>query len=182
MFNVITKTQYVNENISKLKKKSLVLRLQLPSTKTLYTDNVLTKSQLVNNFVTEQNDSILMQFIGEVGASNVEELPDALNNLSIAKQMEWSGMGEQYIWATTGWVKGADGKWRMEIPDIINNLDFDNEKGIYERYEDYYPYPLKDFINEKIVRIYPQLSDYKIMFYSGSDVNEEEPIVIKLYV
>ena len=126
-----------------------------------------------DSILKQEVEDALMQFIGEVGASNVEELPDALNNLSIAKQMEWSGMGEQYIWATTGWVKGADGKWRMEIPDIINNLDFDNEKGIYERYEDYYPYPLKDFINEKIVRIYPQLSDYKIMFYSGSDVNEE---------
>ena len=42
-------------------RKSLALRLQLPSTKTLYMDNVLTKSQLVNNFVTEQMETILKQ-------------------------------------------------------------------------------------------------------------------------
>ncbi len=35
--------------VDNTREKSLALRLQLPSTKTLYVDNVLTKSQLVNN-------------------------------------------------------------------------------------------------------------------------------------
>jgi hypothetical protein len=42
--------------------------------------------------------------------------------LSMAEQMAERGMDRKQIWDATGWFKGADGKWKFEIPDDTAKL------------------------------------------------------------
>lgn len=40
-----------------------------------------------------------------------------MNRLTTALELEKMGAEEQFIWQKTGWHRGGDGKWRMEISD-----------------------------------------------------------------
>ena len=66
-------------------------------------------------------DEQQFQIIGEQGAQRLVDAGlsvDSINNLSIAKEMESAGKSEKEIWLATGWQKGKEGKWRMEVPDL----------------------------------------------------------------
>jgi hypothetical protein len=68
--------------------------------------------------------SILYQSIGELGAQALDAAEDAttrLDNLATAKAMEVAGKDTRAVRLATGWERGADGKWRYEIPDIKTN-------------------------------------------------------------
>ena len=63
--------------------------------------------------------------LGERGAANLNANLNAMNNLSVAKQMlgddDWTTISKeqkQKIKRATGWEKGADGKWRYEWLDF----------------------------------------------------------------
>ena len=58
--------------------------------------------------------------IGEEGARQLDETfrQDNLTNLSVAKEMFTAGKDAKTVKLATGWEKGGDGKWRMEVPDI----------------------------------------------------------------
>ena len=85
------------------------------------------KSATDNNgdFSTE-NDDIQMMVVGEKGARNLdaaEEATTRMDNLSVANEMEKAGKDALTIKQATGWERGADGKWRYEIPDITLKKD-----------------------------------------------------------
>ena len=76
------------------------------------------------------------QIIGEMGAAaldRAEESTHRLDNLAVARKMEYKAIKETdpdgaldkaeilKIKHATGWERGADGKWRYEIPDIKLN-------------------------------------------------------------
>ena len=66
-------------------------------------------------------DVIRYQFIGEKGAAeadHAEEVSVRLDNLSVARKMESEQKDAKAIKMATGWERGADGKWRYEIPDL----------------------------------------------------------------
>ena len=65
-------------------------------------------------------ESVRFSVIGEEGARQLDETfrQDNLTNLSVAKEMSDSGKDAKTIKLATGWEKGGDGKWRMEIPDL----------------------------------------------------------------
>ncbi len=66
------------------------------------------------------NDDIRYQFVGERGAEaadRAEEVTTRLGNLSVAREMEEAKKDAKTIKMATGWERGADGKWRYEIPD-----------------------------------------------------------------
>ena len=66
------------------------------------------------------------QIIGEKGAEALDKAQEAtirMDNLSVAREMEKSGKDAKAIRLATGWERGADGKWRYEIPDEINISD-----------------------------------------------------------
>ncbi len=48
----------------------------------------------------------------------------ALDKLSQAKEMLEAGEIESDIYEKTGWLRGFDGKWRFEIPDNLDKVDF----------------------------------------------------------
>lgn len=63
--------------------------------------------------------------LGERGAANLQINLNAMDNLSVAKQMlgddDWTTISKeqkQKIKRATGWEKGADGKWRYEWLDF----------------------------------------------------------------
>ena len=58
--------------------------------------------------------------IGEKGAANLDRYnaQNNLDNLAVAKEMLDSGKNDRAVKLATGWEKGGDGKWRMEVPDL----------------------------------------------------------------
>ena len=69
----------------------------------------------------EDYNKIREQFIGEQGAEradHAEEVSTRLDNLSVAREMENDKKDAKAIKMATGWERGADGKWRYEIPDL----------------------------------------------------------------
>ena len=56
--------------------------------------------------------------IGEEGAGRGREAEARMSDLRIAREMETAGKDAKTIKRATGWERGGDGKWRMEIPDL----------------------------------------------------------------
>lgn len=77
-----------------------------------------------------------------------------------AQTMESIGKGKEEIWKETGWVKGRDGKWRFEIPDNLDKINFaplkENETC---RLGDIYN-------NPKLYEAYPELENMKVRLSS----------------
>ena len=72
-------------------------------------------------FGKEDKGKARYQFIGEQGAEradHAEEVTTRLDNLSVAREMEAAKKDAKTIKLATGWERGADGKWRYEIPDL----------------------------------------------------------------
>ena len=66
-------------------------------------------------------NKIRKHFIGEQGAERAdqaEEVTTRIDNLNVAREMEDSKKDAKAIKMATGWERGADGKWRYEIPDL----------------------------------------------------------------
>lgn len=59
------------------------------------------------------NADIRYQIAGRAGAERL-----GMRGLGDAEAMERSGATQEEIWRETGWWRGADGKWRVEIGDI----------------------------------------------------------------
>ncbi len=68
-----------------------------------------------------REDGLRYQFAGERGAAaadRAEEVTTRLDNLNVARGMETAGKDAKAVKMATGWERGADGKWRYEMPDI----------------------------------------------------------------
>ncbi len=63
----------------------------------------------------ESNPNIYYQLIGEKGAERLSA--EAINELEEAKELDKKGWHQNRIFEKTGWIKGADKKWRYEISD-----------------------------------------------------------------
>uniref|UniRef100_UPI00402A0474 LPD38 domain-containing protein n=1 Tax=Alloprevotella sp. TaxID=1872471 RepID=UPI00402A0474 len=101
----------------------------LTSTFPRYSDKSITAANLLNGVEKsygggkffEDYNKIREQFIGEQGAEradHAEEVTTRLDNLSVAREMENDKKDAKAIKLATGWERGADGKWRYEIPDL----------------------------------------------------------------
>jgi hypothetical protein len=75
--------------------------------------------------------------------------------LSEAEAMTETGTPNDEIRQKTGWFKGMDGKWRFEIPDNLDKINFDvdwtNEVTLGKIYD-----------NPALYRAYPELSDIPV--------------------
>lgn len=73
-------------------------------------------------FVKGESDGrVREQFVGELGAESADradEVSTRLDNLRVAREMESDNRDAKSIKLATGWERGADGKWRYEIPDL----------------------------------------------------------------
>ena len=76
------------------------------------------KGVVKENLTTESG--LRFSVIGEKGAANLDHFlkQNNLNNLAVAREMLNAGKDAKTIKLATGWEKGGDGKWRMEVPDL----------------------------------------------------------------
>lgn len=121
-------------------------------------------------------DGVLKQLAG----GNAVNAP--LEALERAKKMEAAAAYTDDIFKETGWLKGQDGKWRFEIPDNLDNVNWDVfKKGNTENKSRL----LKSiYQNPKLYEAYPWLADVIVQLkpmegntYGG--VAKNDYIVIK---
>ena len=98
------------------------------------TEDVAREDQIFLNNGLHGNPTISRMIIGEKGAAELDRVEEAtarLDNLAVAREMEISNRDAKAIKLATGWERGADGKWRYEIPDfklksdtaLVKNVD-----------------------------------------------------------
>lgn len=134
----------------------------------------------------------LYQFAGEKGMARADAADGGarLANLEVAKKMERASYGAATIKMATGWERGADGKWRYEIPDgkIRENLTLTKEMhGSELRYSA----KLGNLLDSpETFSAYPELKDLTVYFldeiderFGGYfDVNNKEIVLRKEYL
>lgn len=78
------------------------------------------------NEAINSSDNIRFSLAGERGAAaadKAEERTARMDFLSVARKMEEEKKDAKAIKIATGWERGADGKWRFEIPDFHFNYE-----------------------------------------------------------
>ena len=115
-------------------------------------------------------EGIRFMFAGEKGAAEADKAEQQtfrMDNLDVAKQMEEAKKDAKAIKMATGWERGADGKWRYEMPDakIKDTMDVGGGN-IVKRYEDDMLWnggKLSKVIDApELFKAYPQLKDVRI--------------------
>ena len=122
------------------------------------------------NEAINSSDNIRFSLAGERGAAaadKAEERTARMDNLSVARKMEEEKKDAKAIKMATGWERGADGKWRYEMPDAKIKDTMDVGGGhIVKRYEDDMLWnggKLSEVIDEpELFKAYPQLKDVRI--------------------
>lgn len=103
-----------------------------PSALTVPEKNELVKVT-IREMLTGIPDAEGKPFINEDGTANVFSFKQMAGEASLtadraalaeAQRMAEGGASEQEIYDKTGWLKGKDGKWRYEIPDNLDDIDF----------------------------------------------------------
>jgi site-specific DNA-cytosine methylase len=129
--------------------------------------------EAVNN---EKN--VRFMFAGEKGAAEAdkaEEKTYRMDNLKVAEKMERGKKDAKAIKLATGWERGADGRWRYEMPDfkadkpITVDVDIDiSHVGPYSPYKE--PLcKLSDLIDDKnLFAAYPSLKDIDILLVGNT--------------
>lgn len=128
--------------------------------------NVIPPSKRFNS---RKND-IRFSLAGERGAAaadKAEERTIRMDNLSVARKMEEEKKDAKAIKMATGWERGADGKWRYEMPDAMIKDTMDVGGGhIVKRYEDDMLWnggKLSNVIDApELFKAYPNLKDVRI--------------------
>lgn len=126
-----------------------------------------------------RKSDIRFMFGGEKGAAEAdkaEEKTYRMDNLKVAEKMERGKKDAKAIKLATGWERGADGKWRYEMPDfkadkpISVNADIDiSHVGPYSPYKE--PLcKLSDLIDDKnLFAAYPSLKNIDILLVGNTD-------------
>ena len=122
------------------------------------------------NEAINSSDNIRFSLAGERGAAaadKAEERTARMDNLSVARKMEEEKKDAKAIKMATGWERGADGKWRYEMPDAKIKDTMDVGGGhIVKRYEDDMLWnggKLSKVIDApELFKAYPQLKDVRI--------------------
>jgi hypothetical protein len=113
----VEKTSYASEG---LKSKAKQILSQQPS-KIKFQKNL---PQSVEKRLTEETSSkIKKQLIGK----NANLSQNVRDNLQVARDMENAKKDAKTIRIATGWERGADKKWRYEVPDIKFKKEFEGE-------------------------------------------------------
>lgn len=133
-----------------------------------YDDNgdVIPPSKRFNS----RKQDVRFMFGGEKGAAEAdkaEEKTYRMDNLKVAEKMERGKKDAKTIKLATGWERGADGKWRYEMPDAkIKDMKDIGGGNIVKRFDDdmlWNDGKLTDVIDAPgLFEAYPQLKDVRI--------------------
>lgn len=132
--------------------------------------NQIKSAENNNGDFSADNNDIRFSLAGERGAAaadKAEERTARMDNLSVARKMEEKKKDAKAIKMATGWERGADGKWRYEMPDAKIKDTMDVGGGhIVKRYEDDMLWnggKLSDVIDApELFKAYPHLKDVRI--------------------
>ena len=122
-------------------------------------------------FGKEDSGKARYQFVGEKGAEradHAEEVTTRLDNLNTAREMEAAKKDAKSIKLATGWERGADGKWRYEIPDSKLNdmMDVDGNGKMVKRYEEDMLWTSgklgEVIVAPELFKAYPKLKDVRL--------------------
>lgn len=126
-----------------------------------------------------RKSDVRFMFGGEKGAAEAdkaEEKTYRMDNLNVAKVMEEHALKPIAIKYATGWERGADGKWRYEMPDFKADKPITVDADIDILHEgSYYPYKeplckLSDLIDDKnLFAAYPSLKNIYILLVGDAD-------------
>lgn len=104
--------------------------------------------------VAQKETNTQYSFAGVKGAKNNQNV---LSRLGIAQQLEQDGYKNEEIRQQTGWFKGTDGQWRIEISD--------RDSSIISKINPNTTYKLGDILkHDKLFEAYPELKNYKVKF------------------
>lgn len=117
-----------------------------------------------------RKSDIRFMFAGEKGAAEAdkaEEKTYRMDNLKVAEKMERGRKDAKAIKLATGWERGADGKWRYEMPDAkIKDMKDIGGGNIVKRFDDdmlWNDGKLTNVIDAPgLFEAYPQLKDVRI--------------------
>jgi site-specific DNA-cytosine methylase len=117
-----------------------------------------------------RKSDIRFMFGGEKGAAEAdkaEEKAYRMDNLKVAEEMERGKKDAKVIKLATGWERGADGKWRYEMPDAkIKDMKDIGGGNIVKRFDDdmlWNDGKLTNVIDAPgLFEAYPQLKDVRI--------------------
>lgn len=117
-----------------------------------------------------RKSDIRFMFGGEMGAAEAdkaEEKTYRMDNLKVAEEMERGKKDAKVIKLATGWERGADGRWRYEMPDAkIKDMKDIGGGNIVKRFDDdmlWNDGKLTDVIDAPgLFEAYPQLKDVRI--------------------
>ena len=142
------------------------------------TNNSITAANLLNGVEKsygggkffEDYNKIREQFIGEKGAEradHADEVNTRLDNLSVAREMEAEKKDAKAIKMATGWERGADGKWRYEMPDAKIKETMDIDGHVVKRFDEdmlWNDGKLADVVDApELFKAYPQLKETRIV-------------------
>ena len=133
-----------------------------------FLDKAMIGGKTLGRLETQGGEGIGNKLRKAFGGGLARVLPGNIGRYREAKQMEADGASREDIWCKTGWWKGKDGKWRVELPDI----KISNEKAEWLRnharvYPDE-PVSLESLIEApELFRVYPSLK--KIKVYASAD-------------
>lgn len=125
-----------------------------------------------------RKSDIRFMFAGEKGAAEADKADEQtirMDNLKVAKVMEEHALKPIAIKYATGWERGADGKWRYEMPDfkadkpITVDIDIDiSHVGPYSPYKE--PLcKLSNLIDDKnLFAAYPSLKNIDILLVGNT--------------
>ena len=126
-----------------------------------------------NGHVPEYTQSSVpfMQMVGQRAA--VANLDD----LKRAREMHSRDVDEQEIWRETGWLLGRDNKWRFEIPDDLDKIDF---APLFQ--DEYHIAKLKDiYDNPQLYKAYPVLATRTVQLTNKLDDNTRGMLEVVKY-
>lgn len=132
--------------------------------------NQIKSAENNNGDFSADNNDIRFSLAGERGAAaadKAEERTARMDFLSVARKMEEEKKDAKAIKMATGWERGADGKWRYEMPDakIKDTMDVGGGQ-IVKRYEEDMLWnggKLSKVIDApELFKAYPQLKDVRI--------------------
>lgn len=141
--------------------------IEVPEPKSLLTDRPKGAA------APAEDDEFLKSIIGEKGASNLDNAKFRLASLADAKALEKEGYPAETTWHTTGWMRGKDNEWRMEIPDIKVNSELTQALNPDTSSPQYSEFHLSDVVEgdtaKELFKAYPDLKNMKVVVDHGGD-------------
>lgn len=124
------------------------------------------RAELMRATAQDAEQDALFQFAGERSVSRFQA---ASEQLTRAQEMEAAGAYPDEIWQETGFFRGVDGKWRIEIADTDAKLREDAFTVADDGGEDYSG-PLSGVLTHKdLFAAYPELKNLPIRIGIGGD-------------